>query len=75
MTKRIRNNFKFLKAKKEHELGRNVTYEEIQKVTGISPNTLSLYANAKVSMYSEETMLKLCDFFGCSLSELIEIVE
>lgn len=75
MTKKIKNNFKVLKAKKEQELGRNVTYDEIYAATGISPNTLTMYAQSRVSLYSESTVLALCEFFNCSISDLLEIVE
>jgi putative transcriptional regulator len=75
MTKKIKNNFRVLKAKKEQELGRNLTYEDIYAETGISPTTLTSYARSKISLYSEDTILRLCEYFGCSLSDLLEIVE
>jgi putative transcriptional regulator len=69
---KIRNNFKILKAQKEQEIGRNLTYEEISEATGISPNTLSSYATGSVSRYDEKTVMKLCDFFDVTLPELLE---
>jgi putative transcriptional regulator len=72
VTAKIRNNFKILKAQKETELGRNLTYEEISEATGISPNTLSMYATGKTSRYDEVTVIRLCDFFDCTLPDLLE---
>jgi transcriptional regulator with XRE-family HTH domain len=69
---RIRNNFKILKARKEQELGRNITYEEISEATGISPNTLSSYATGSIGRYDESTVTRLCDYFGVTLPELLE---
>lgn len=69
---KIRNNFKILKAQKEQEVGRNITYEEISELTGISPNTLSSYATGSVGRYDESTVIRLCDYFGVTLPELLE---
>lgn len=68
----IRNNFKILKAQKEQEIGQNLTYEDISKATGISPNTLSSYATGSVSRYDGGTVTRLCDYFGVTLPELLE---
>lgn len=69
---RIRNNFRVLKAQMETRLGRSITYEEMGSATGISPNTLSMYNQNKVSRYDENTVIRLCQYFDCSLDELLE---
>jgi DNA-binding Xre family transcriptional regulator len=70
--KKIRNNFKILRAQKEKELGRNLTYTEIYQITGVSPTILSGYATGSINRYDGDTLVRLCEFFNCSLSDLLE---
>lgn len=68
----IRNRFKVLLAEKEFQDGRSYTYDEIREATGVSPNTLSSYATNSVSRFDGNTLIKLCDWLGCELSDLLE---
>lgn len=68
----IRNRFKILLAQKEAVEERKYTYEDIRQATGISPTTLSNYAQGTVTRFDEPTLVALCKFFGCELAELIE---
>lgn len=68
----IRNRFKILLAQKELVDGRSYTYDDIRKLTGISPTTLSNYAQGTVTRFDEPTLVALCKFFDCELAELIE---
>lgn len=68
----IRNRFKILLAQKELVDGRGYTYNDIRELTGISPTTLSNYAQGTVTRFDEPTLVSLCDFFQCELAELIE---
>lgn len=70
----LRNNF--LKLLKLHEIqaGRNVTYLEVAEATGVATSTLSAYANNNVKYYDASTVGRLCSFFGCELSEFLELV-
>lgn len=68
----IRNRFRVLLAQKETRDERRYSYDDIAAVTGLSPTTLSAYANSKVSRFDESTLTALCDWLECSLSELIE---
>ena len=72
MASQIRNRFKILLAQKEARDGRNYTYNDISQATGIAPNTLSAYANQSVSRFDESILVRLCEFFDCTLAELLE---
>lgn len=68
----IRNRFKILLAQKEAVEGRKYTYDDIRQITGVSPTTLSNYAQGTVTRFDEPTLVALCKFFDCELAELIE---
>jgi putative transcriptional regulator len=68
----IRNRFKILLAQKEVKDGRTYTYEEIYKATGVSPTSLTNYANGRVSRFDAVTITALCDWLDCELSDLLE---
>lgn len=68
----IRNRFKILLAQKELQDGQKYTYDDIRQLTGISPTTLSNYAQGTVTRFDEPTLVSLCNFFECELAELIE---
>lgn len=72
MASQVRNRFKILLAQKEARDGRNYTYSDISQATGIAPNTLSAYANQSVSRFDESILVRLCEFFDCTLAELLE---
>jgi|GEM_PF-1732126 len=61
---RLRNRFAELLAAHQRTTRRNWKYEEISKVTGVSPGTLSSYAQNKVTRYDEVTVVPLMEFFG-----------
>lgn len=68
---KIRNRFKILLAQKESRDGRNYTYRDIYAETGVSPTTLTAFARDDVSRFDEITLVKLCDWFDCELSDLL----
>ena len=68
----IRNRFKILLAEKETHDGRSYTYEQISAATGLSPTTITSYARGRVSRFDESTLVTLCDWLDCELSDLIE---
>lgn len=67
----VRNRFKILLAQKEARDERSYTYEEIYAVTGISPTTLTSYAQGRVARFDSSTLTKLCDWLECELSDLL----
>lgn len=68
----VRNRFKILLAEREHELGRRITYGEVEEATGVAASTLSAYATNSVTRYDAKTVAALCDYFGVSVGDLLE---
>ena len=68
----IRYKLKTLISDKSFRERRKITYEEITKATGIGPVTLSAIASRRGYVTSTDILDKLCAFFECSISDLIE---
>lgn len=49
----------------------SLTFRRLAQLVNLSPDTLNRIANQKVTRIDHETIDKLCDFFGCELSDLI----
>lgn len=61
-------------AEKEFREKRRITLDEVARETGISRNTLSRVANSFGYNTTTEVLDKLCAYFNCAISELIEHV-
>jgi putative transcriptional regulator len=48
---------------------------DIERETGISRKTISNLYYEKTTMYDQDILDKLCKFFKCGISELLEYVE
>jgi putative transcriptional regulator len=70
----IRFKLKELISKKEFYDGKRITLKQIAEVTGINRMTLTKI-NTKIGYStSTDTLNKLCNFFNCEISELVEYV-
>jgi putative transcriptional regulator len=67
--------FKQLIAEKEFKDGQSVTITDIAKATGINRMTLSKIANRKGYSTVTDNLDKLCAYFGCEVSDLVEYVD
>lgn len=70
----IRYKLKELIAQKSFEEDRRVTLDEVAEATGISRNTLSRIANTRGYSTTTDAIDRLCGFFNCEISELMERV-
>jgi len=70
----IRSKFKILLADKEFKEGRRITYDEICEETGISPSTLSRFANNETKRFYSNTLGNLCKYFNCQVGDLLEYI-
>jgi putative transcriptional regulator len=68
---RIKNRLKVLLAEKELREGRKISYRVLAEETGLSLDTITAYMNQRVSRYDESTLLALCNYLGCEISDLI----
>ena len=67
--------FKQLLAEKEFNDGQVVTITDVAKATGINRMTLSKIANKRGYSTVTDNIDKLCAYFGCEVSDLVEYVE
>ena len=70
----IRFKLKELIAQKEFAEDRQITIKEIAEETGINRMTLSKIINHKGYSTVTDNIDKLCIYFDCSVSDLVEIV-
>lgn len=70
----IRYRLKELIADKEFRERRQITLGEIADATGIHRTTLSKIANASGYNTVTDNIDKLCGFFGCDVSDLMQRV-
>jgi putative transcriptional regulator len=70
----IRYKLKELIAQKSFVEDRRVTLDEVAEATGISRNTLSRIANTRGYGTTTAVIDKLCGFFDCEISALMERV-
>ncbi len=68
----IRFRLKELIAEKEFQEGRNITFEEVARETGIHRTTLSRIANIKGYVTTTEVLDKLCTYFGVNTNDVAE---
>jgi len=52
-----------------------VTADKIAKETGLSKNTISKLRNAKNLNVSLVTLDKLCEYFDCKISDILEYIK
>lgn len=64
-----------LTLKKSAERGTLITKQELSEKSGVPLTTLSRWYNSSFDRMDADTVLKLRDYFGCTLDDLIEIVE
>lgn len=67
----IQFRLKELIARHDRITGVKPTYRQLALATGLSTNTITRIARNDVSMVGLKTLDKLCEFFGCDLSDLI----
>ena len=71
----IENRFRELLEVKRRRDHRRWSYKDIFETTGITPATLSRFAQQKHEQYDSDTLTKLCGFLGCTVGELLVMVE
>lgn len=49
----------------------SLTFRRLAELVDLSPDTLNRIANQRVTRIDHETIDKLCEFFGCGLSDLM----
>ncbi len=62
-------------AEKEFREKRRITLDELAKETGVSRNTLSRISNTYGYNTTTEALDKLCTYFDCTVSDLVEHIK
>jgi putative transcriptional regulator len=73
--KNLRSNINVLVAQKGHQEHRRITLLTVSEETGISKNTLYAMAKDTIERYPKDTLVKLCEYFGCGIEELLLLEE
>jgi putative transcriptional regulator len=55
------------------KMGRDVSLQEVSEATGIHRNVLSRIEANQTSRIDFDTLVRLCQFYGVSVGELLEI--
>ena len=59
-------------AKKERELGRTMTMEEIADAVGVSRITMAKIAGPLYCSTNTDNIDRLCNYFGCDIADIVE---
>ena len=73
--KTLQSNINVLVAQKGQQERRKLTLFTVAEETGISKNTLYAIANNTIERYPKDTLVKLCEYFGCGIGELLLLEE
>lgn len=71
----IRNHFKRLLAELEFAQSRVITLREIAEATDVHRNTLTRFANDRNYNAGLDVVDRLCRYFKCEVSDLLEFVD
>jgi DNA-binding Xre family transcriptional regulator len=73
---RIENRFmELLEVKRRKDKKKRWSYREIAEAIGISPATLTRFAQQRHNQYDSETLITLCGFLECEVGDLLVLVE
>jgi len=70
----INNKFGVLLAEKRAQAKHNISLSEVAQETGVSRPTLVAWANNTVTRFDLPVIEALCQYFGVTLSDLLEYV-
>lgn len=71
----IENRLIELLAEKRRKDKRRWSYRDVYEKTGITPATLSRFAQQKHNLYDGDILAKLCTFLECNVGDLLVVVE
>ena len=75
MERRVVSRFRELLAIKERRENRRISQREVARDTGIPKTTIDRYARNEVARFDEPTIRGICDYFDCTVGELLVIEE
>lgn len=70
----IRVRINVLRAEKELQEGRKITFRDLTEETGLSMATINRILNGQSKQISFDTLNALCQYFGVGIGEVLEYV-
>ncbi len=70
---RVKNRLLALIMEKERQSGRRIQQLEIAREIGVTEQLVSRWVKNQVHQYDGEVIVKLCDYFGCDIADLLYI--
>lgn len=70
-TTRIVNRFKELLAIKERRENRSISQRDVAEELGLAKTTVDSYARNDVTRFDSHVVMKLCNYLGCSVGDLL----
>ena len=67
----MRSNLRVLTAQKGQRERRRISLRTVAEETGISRYTIYAFANETISEYPKEVITRLCNYFDCTVGELL----
>jgi putative transcriptional regulator len=67
----VRSNIRVLTAQKGQRERRRISLRTVSEETGISRYTIYAFANDTISEYPKDVVTKLCNYFDCSVGDLL----
>ncbi len=71
----VRSNLRVLTAQKGQRERRHLSLRTVAEETGISRYTMYAFANDTLSEYPKEVVTKLCNYFDCTVGDLLLVEE
>jgi len=60
--------------RRESQVGHKLTYQQVQRDTGIALNTLVGWMNDRTTRFDESVLVRLCAYFDCEVGDLLVYV-
>jgi len=70
---RVRTRILELLSQMQIDRGERISVTEIHRATGISRQTIHRWMNNDLSRFDEDTVIAFCDFFDCTLNDLLYV--
>ena len=71
----MRSNLRVLAAQKGQRERRRLSLRTVAEETGVSRYTIYAFANDTISEYPKEVITQLCNYFDCTVGDLLLVEE
>lgn len=71
----VKNRIVALMGEKQSKENRPISQAEVARETGLTRQSVSLWARGEITQFNSETIERLCKYFGCQIGDLLYIEE